>query len=228
LSLVDPADVGLERGGFAAELLHEGDDFVGARFVGAIAESDVGAFIREALDDCAADALVAAGNCRHFSFKPIGHLRLPCGHDVIQGFRCAVERIVSKDLCGVEDSRWARKEVAGGLMGDEKPRAAEFAVGSEGLRFGFAFGGAPHHVFERVCKVRGMWGLQATKNGSVEVVEREGLRERAEAIRTDGLAVIGDSSTKCVLCQYHLLSCHSNGRTTPLECGRGSPGLWGI
>ena len=77
MALIDFADVGLECGGFATELLHDTDDFVGAGFVGAIAERDVGAFICETFDDGAADALVTAGDCRYFSFKPIGHVDLP-------------------------------------------------------------------------------------------------------------------------------------------------------
>jgi hypothetical protein len=75
--LIDFTDVGLKRGGFATELLYQRNDFVGAGFVGAIAEGDVGAFICEAFDDGAADALVTAGDCRYFSFKPIGHVDLP-------------------------------------------------------------------------------------------------------------------------------------------------------
>ena len=97
LALVDFADVGLEGGGFAAELLNHGDDFVGACFVGAIAERDVGAFASETLDDGAADALVAAGDCHHFSFEPIGHVGLPSDH-LVQKFRCAVGEIVSVNL----------------------------------------------------------------------------------------------------------------------------------
>ena len=88
--------------------MDQGDDLVGAGFIRAIAERDVGALASEALDDSAADALIAAGDCRHFPFEPVGHVSLPWGF-VVQPFRCAVEEFVSVDLRGSEGN--------GGLLG---------------------------------------------------------------------------------------------------------------
>ena len=56
----------------------------------------------ETLDDAAADALIAAGDCSYFAFETIGHLGLPCGHFSVQKVRCGVRRFVSSEIRGAE------------------------------------------------------------------------------------------------------------------------------
>jgi hypothetical protein len=50
------------------------NDFVRAGLVGAVTESDVGAVLREAFGDGAADALIASGDGDGLTFETVRHV----------------------------------------------------------------------------------------------------------------------------------------------------------
>ena len=65
-----------------------------------------------------------------------------------------------------------------GVVAEDTRRVPGIAGGGARFRLKFAFGGVPRVVFGRVCKALKINGLQASKNGSVEGVEKTGVRSR--------------------------------------------------
>jgi hypothetical protein len=77
LALPNIANIALECGAFAAELLDGGDDFVGARSVGAVAKGDVGSLGGEFLRDGQANALAGSGDGGDFRLQAVRHDECP-------------------------------------------------------------------------------------------------------------------------------------------------------
>src|SRR5579859_1919920 len=65
-----------KRGRSSARFLRRRDNFLGATFVGAIAQRNVRAFPGQALHDRSSDPLVTPGNGNHFAFQSVCHVDL--------------------------------------------------------------------------------------------------------------------------------------------------------